>query len=255
MKVDKSLETEIQLAFDVNAKNYLEDDIHRGNDIDVICSVGSKLQRELQRKIDVLYVGVGPGEILEKILTNGQFYRKIRAIDYSENMCKLCASRIENVDPQVKRFVILEKKNLYDLKNCRKRYDLVLLLNNTLGNMVIGNSGEKGRISALNIIYRLLRPGGVLILSVYNFDKLEINNHHYTSKLILLEKSGQDLLLRLSLNGSSHMFYSHWFTVEEIKNLLQKRGFVISDSDIILRDERIIVTAKKRARVNLYQNK
>lgn len=241
MKVDKSLETEVQLAFDINAKNYLRDDIHRGNDVDLICMVGDKLQKELERKIDILYVGVGPGEILEKILVNGHFYRKILAIDYSANMCRLCASRIEKLKPILKKFVILEKKNLFEFRD-KKNYDMILLLNNTLGNIVIGNSGGKGRVSALNIIHKLLRPGGVLFLSVYNFERLEINDHHYTPRLILLKRKGQDLLLKLTLNGVSHMFYSHWFTIKEIENLLQKEGFIISD--IILRDARIIVTAK-----------
>jgi len=245
MKVDKSLETEIQLAFDINAKNYLKDDIHRGDDVDLICTtVGNKLQRELQRKVDILYVGVGPGEILEKILTNGRFYREIRAIDYSANMCNLCTSRIEKLEPKIKSIVILEKKNLFDFKNCKKSFDMVILLNNTLGNIVVDNSGEKGRVSALNIIHKLLRPGGVLFLSVYNFEKLEIKNHHYTSKLTLLRIKGQDLLLELTLDSVSHMFYAHWFTVEEIKDLLQKRGFVISD--IILRESRMIVTGSRK---------
>lgn len=246
MKVDKSLETEIQLAFDINAENYLKDDIHRGNDVDLICAVGNKLQRELQRKVDILYVGVGPGEILEKIVTNGEFYREIKAIDYSANMCSLSASRIEKLDPKIKSIVVLEKKNLFDFKNCKKSYDMVLLLNNTLGNIVVGNSGGKGRVFALNIIiHKLLRPGGVLFLSVYNFEKIEIKNHHYTPKLTLLKRNGQDLLLELTTNnGLNPMFYTHWFTVKEIKDLFQRRGFVISNSDIILREARVIVTAK-----------
>lgn len=244
MKVDGSLETEIQLAFDINAENYLKDDIHRGNDIDLICTVGNKLQKELQRKVDILYVGVGPGEILEKILTNGKFYREIRAVDYSINMCSLCASRIEKLDPKIKSIVMVEKKNLFDFKNSPKNYDMIIFLNNTLGNIVVGNSGRKGRVSALNIIHKLLRPGGILFLSVYNFEKLEIKNRHYTPKLTLLKRNGQDLLLQLSLDGISHMFYAHWFTVEEIKDLLQKRGFVISD--MVLRESRIIVAGLRK---------
>jgi hypothetical protein len=239
----KSLEMEIQFAFDINAENYLEDDIHRGNDIDLICKVGNDLKKKLHRKIDILYVGVGPGEVLEKILTNGQFYRKIRAIDYSSNMCKLCASRIEKLGSKVSDIVTLEKKNLFDFDNCKESYDMILLLNNTLGNIVVGNSGEKGRFFALSLIHKLLRYRGVLFLTVYNFEKLEIKNHHYTPRLKLLRKNGQDLFLQLSLNGLKHMFYSHWFTVEEIKSLLQKTEFIISE--IAFRESRIIITGSK----------
>ncbi len=245
MITNKSLETEIQLAFDANAENYLNDDIHRGNDVDIINIVGKRLQKQFQRKIDILYIGMGPGEILENISTKCNFYRKIKAIDYSEKMFKLCKARIDNMDPQIKRCVILEKRNLFDLEICKEKYDLVLILNNTLGNISIGNSTEKGRILACKIIYNLLRPKGILLCSVYNYDKLKINNSHYTSKLILLEKDGPDLYLQLSLNGRSHLFYSHWFTIEEIKKLLIKNGFIIYESDILLRKERIIVSAQK----------
>ena len=245
MKVYKSLGTEVQLAFDINAENYLKDDIHRGNDVDLICKVGNDLQEKLQRKIDILYVGVGPGEVLENMLKNGRFYNKIKAIDYSSNMCRLCASRIEKLGQKMRNIVTIEKKNLFDLDNCKESYDMILLLNNTLGNIVVNNSGEEGRISALNLIHKLLRPSGILFLTVYNFEKLEIKNNHYTPKLKLLKRNGQDLFFELTLKGVSHMFYAHWFTIKEVKDLLQNRGFVISDSDIILKEARIIAIARR----------
>ncbi len=243
----KKLEDEIFTSFNLTAENYLEDDIRWGDDTDLIYFQGKKLQHKLGRLIDIFYPGVGPGRILVQILTKRQFFRKITAIDYSPNMIELSQrnlAKLIDLEPEVKDWVELKLGNLLHFKE-HEKYDMALLLNNTLGNIVVNDSGELGRKAALEILNNVLRPGGILFFSVYNITKIRLLNGFYTPKLKIERRlNEQDFLLELSIKGEKHLLYSHWFTVEEIKDLISKMGYTLLW--VAERKERIIVCAEKR---------
>jgi len=242
----QDLSTEIRASFEANAANYLDDDIHWGNDVDFIFTEGKRLQRVLNRQLQVLYAGVGPGRILFDLLSQRHFFDYVRAIDFSPRMIELARERInllEAIDPGSANACNLEVLNILDLKP-RPLYDIALLLNNTLGNIVVNGSAQEGAATMLTAIRNVLRSNGILILTVYNINKFVKTNSLYTQRLKILKRENeQDFLLQLELNEERHLFFSHWFNLDEIRHLFQSAGYEVRAYEE--RQERIVICARK----------
>lgn len=244
--LERDIYSDIRECFIINADNYLDDDNHWGNDVDFIYTEGKKLQYILNRKINIIYIGVGPGRILFDILTQRQFYDYIKCIDYSPRMIELTRKRLEEleeIDPGSTSACELELCDFLSQGLKPAYYDMALLLNNTLGNIIVDRSIQKGIETSLNSIRTSIRPKGILILSVYNADKFSVFNCHYTRDLKLISKlSPQDYLLKLEKKGVERLFVSHWFTKDELHKYLESAGFNVVRYEE--RRERIIISAQ-----------
>jgi SAM-dependent methyltransferase len=238
----RKLAVETKAAFDVNAANYLADDIHRGEDLTEIGLCLAQASARLGRQVDVLYAGVGPGHLAARLVASSADIRAFYGLDYSSRMLALARESLG--DCGTARLV---RQDLLDPDLRRRRrqsFDVCLLLNNTLGNMVAAEGPVEARVRCLEVLHEVLRPGGSCVLTVYDFQKLEGLNGSYTPKLKILEKTGDgDFILKLAANGHSHLFYSHWFTERELHDLVQSAGFRICAE--ARRGQRLIVVCER----------
>lgn len=248
LAIAPSLAEESQTVFDLNASNYLNDDIHWGDDSDLLCADAARLADRLGRPLDLFYAGVGPGRILIRLLSRYRLFRKITGIDYSERMLVLANARLNQLDLQEGDRIKGVELRLGDVLRPAEGsalFDVAMLVNNTLGNVVLNDSGQQGRIATLENLRRALRPRGILFVTVYDFTNRRLLGDSYTAKLrVLAGHHEQDLLLELSSSGARHLLYSHWFTQKEICELLRYAKFIVRD--VTTRSDRIIVTAEKR---------
>jgi SAM-dependent methyltransferase len=235
------------MAFNLNAANYLEDDIHWGDDTDLIYLCGKKLAITLGRKIDIIYPGVGPGRIFTNLFFYKKFFRSIYAFDYSPKMIELCQGNLKVLDNNdIKDIDIrVEERNIFNTNGVKNlTYDMALLLNNTLGNVINNDSPQESRAEAISILAGLLKTKGGLFLSIYDVERFKRQNSFYTPQLKIIETIGKhDFVLELIISNKKHLFYSHWFSESEIRNLLIKFGLTIKN--IWKRRERIIVYSIK----------
>ncbi len=204
---------EIKLAFEEGSFDYLEDDIHWGDDSDVVYEWSKKLEFKLRRKIKILYAGVGPGFILTKILIQKRYWSKIVAIDYSQNMLNLAKERLKKlakIEPAISRQCSLRYCDLLKLgeRFQPKTFDMILCFNNTLGNVLLPNGNysiEENFKKAIKLVIEnfsnLLRKGGYLIVSVYNIEKFNANSKYYTQRLRIRNRiSEKNFLLAKMVN-------------------------------------------------------
>jgi len=247
---------DIKTVFNQGSIDYLEDDVHWGDDSDIVYEYGKTLESKLGRKINIFYGGVGPGHILAKILSQKRYWNKFVAVDYSRNMLKLAENRLKRLS-EIDREI--NQTNLYkvDLLKLKEKYrsgifDMVICFNNTLGNIVLPNesnsieeSHEKAKKIVLENFKFILKNNGYLIISVYNYENISLDSGAYTKNLKIKEKiSQQSFLLKYCKNGKGHNFFTHWFRQQEISDLVTRCGFEIND--ILYRRERMIIVAKKK---------
>lgn len=234
----RSIFDSTRAAFAAGAGTYLKDDSHWGDDSDIVFTVGRKLKTERGHDVDVLYEGVGPGRILASIISQERYWQMILATDYAQDMLRCAGQELRKLDSlgvDVTNVNLKENDIVAANTAAKDTFDIVLCFNNTLGNILLpnGNDGLKqaavlGRERALQRFKCALRPGGKLILTVYDFDQLALHSEHYTGNLRVRSRIGaQDLLLEYGDGYGTQILYSHWFTEKEVRELLETAGFRI----------------------------
>ncbi len=244
-------------TFDSGSSNYLDDDEYWGDDTQIVYRIGRLLNNAIKKKfpfsnsdavLRILYAGCGPGALIERLLDYRQFFHIMIAIDISQKMLNLSSHRIN--EHEAKYRVILQKEDLLKTSFPEKSFNMIICVNNTLGNLPhqdISRSGIK-RAQALKEFNRVLDHDGYLVLSVYNAEHFE-EKRKYTHNLILHKELSKirnyDFILQLARKGASkHYLYSHWFREKEFRELLEVAGFKVEQIEKI--KKRIIAVAKKK---------
>jgi len=226
------------------ADRYLIADIHRGADFDVIRSAASRL---VGKDVNAVDVGCGPGQhlvLLSRLFKENSIRGSITGVDYSratleEAQVNLGKNGIKDVS------LLLAEGRRIPLRDSKA--SLVTCMNNVLGNIsgggvdrktAIQNAGE-ARVEVLNEINRILSPDSYAVISVYRR-----GTEHYAGDLEVLDGSSPktgDYLVRMHSSGTT--FYSHWFTTQEMKDLLKSTNFDLVE--LHEKDSRIIAVARK----------
>jgi hypothetical protein len=127
---------------------------------------------------------------------------------------------------------------------------LVLILNNTLGNLV-GRTfaeAEGQRRKALIEAHRLLADEGHLVLTVYHAPRMKRDSAYgdvFELDEELSDFASRDFVVRY--RRTSTPCYSHWFEEDEVRDLLTNCGFEVEM--IEMRLERLVITCRRKAEV------
>jgi len=231
--------------FDFCADTYLSEDHCWGGDLDTIHSYLSQFD-----KPDVLDLGCGTGWHLATILL--RFRSRLGTVvglDYSAGMLNTASNYLNKLgwNSEKPRYeVTLIRGNALAIPFRSRSFDIILLLNNTLGNISAPTFKEAAgyRLKVLKDVFDLLKPGGYLILTVYNADKLDsedISGKHFRLDRGISDLSNFDLVRTHYKYGIQ--FYSHWFTESEVAPILFTAGYSIIETE--QRRKRIVVVAQR----------
>lgn len=228
-------------SFCICSSRYIQEDKHWGCDLDIIKS-------EINEKENVRILDIGCGTAwhlinLRYLIPDGF---QLIGIDYSEDMLEVARESI--MLNKMQKDISLKKRDILATKFEDNSFDIVICLNNTLGNLP--SPDIKGSLSrrrkALHEIGRILNRKGKLILSIYNAQKLDLKDYGGIFKVDYERSilSCNDIILWFSLASREIFFYySHWFTKEEIIQLLEENNFMIGSLEF--RRERIVIVAHK----------
>lgn len=236
-------------VFEQCAPEYLQIDKHWGCDLDIIRACVEQFQ-----KAHVLEIGVGHAWHLANLfLLCPNHLERVVGVDYSQNMLDRAKQLVQSLNIQVGAGgVELHQCDLFDLP-CQEveegSFDVVLLLNNTLGNLPDknGRTAAERRREALSILKRLLKPGGYLVLSVNNAERLHEEEKYGDVLEVDWSQSNLenfDLVVRYQSGGQKLCYYSHWFTRAEITRLVFGASFKVVEVEE--RRMRIVLVAQKR---------
>lgn len=237
-------------VFDECAQIYLKEDKHWGCDLDIISEYVEKFGEP-----EIVELGTGYAWHLANLffITSNKLKRVV-GIDYSDKMLERANALLNSISlngrPLIEK-VELRKADILSLPFDSENFDVALLLNNTLGNIPAEtfDRARDQRKRALSEIRRILRQSGYLILSVYNSRKLTEEDKygevfeldHNLSNLDTL-----DLVVRYKETGTP--YYSHWFSANEIRQLLYDVSFrVVAVEE---RGKRLVVVAQKKRRTD-----
>lgn len=232
-------------VFDECAPIYLKEDKHWGCDLDIISEYVEKFK-------DPEIIDLGTGHALH--LANLFFLvsanlKRVVGVDYSEKMlerAKITLNSIFYNGCALIEKVELYQENILSLSFENEKFDVAICLNNTLGNIPSEtfNKARYIRKQALSEIQRILKKSGFIILSVYNSSKLSEEDKYgnvFGVDHSLSNIETFDLVVRFKETGIP--YYSHWFSENEICQLLSDLSFRIVQLE--KRKKRIIVVAQK----------
>lgn len=234
-----------KLLFTESAADYLRGDLHWGCDLDVIVQYANKHQN-----LSVVELGSGYSWHLANLffLVSCNL-KQVVGVDFSLamiNQARELLLSIQYARESLINRVDLIQANLLNTPLQSNSFNLALMLNNTLGN-VIGptlSSAEGERINALREAWRILTDDGYLILSVYHNPQIEKQFNYKGVFMLDAEMSDftqNDLVVRYTRTFTP--CYSHWFIKEEAHELLINCGF-----DVLMcenRMHRLIFICKK----------
>lgn len=240
---NSSLARESFQLYESIAQDYIQLDRHWGDDSDIVLEVISN-----QEKVTLLDAGCGPGWYIRCCLESAlESFEKIIGVDFSSAMIKQAEIYSMNSSK-----VILLKQNLLKIQKQfhDESIDVIICMNNVLGNLIIEDipTALTARIKVLQQFQKILRNNGKLILSVYN--RRLLNSNSYSDSNLFLDKTLSnprtgDFVINVKLAGlpNNLRFYSHWFTKDELVNLLHNIGFRVFH--IAFRNKRIVLSAEK----------
>lgn len=233
-------------VFNDCASVYLKEDKHWGCDLDIISEYVEKFSNS-----NVIEVGTGHAWHLANLFFKSpNNLGNVIGIDYSDEMLNRSRTFLKSIKYNGKTLnerIELYNENILALSYKKPIFDVALLLNNTLGNIAgkdFIESRDNQKICLRNL-RKILRPTGVIIVSVYNSSKLTEEDKYgdvfeLDHKLSNLDTS--DLVVRFKATDTP--YYSHWFTKDEICKLLYEVSFRIVEVEE--RKKRIIVVAQKK---------
>jgi len=170
----------------------------------------------------VLDIGCGNGRLVKLIEDKKVEYL---GIDYSESLVNIAKENFSDYK--------FEVGDLLDLKENDNQYDAVLLI------AVLHHiPSAKLRDQALQEIYRVLKPGGKLLMTNWNLWQPRFWHYHFKyfmdrkRKIHDLDKG--DIMREWS--GTGNFRYVHSFTKSELFELAQANGFKQADNKYVKYD-------------------
>jgi SAM-dependent methyltransferase len=233
-------------VFDECAPVYLKEDKHWGCDLDIISEYVEKFKEP-----EIIELGTGYAWHLANLYFVAPCnLKRVVGIDYSEKMLEMARTLLSSISyngqPLIER-IELRKADILSLPFDDESFNVAILLNNTLGNIPAESfyKAKQKRKKALTEIKRILKNSGFLILSVYNADRLTEEDKY--GKVFELDHNLSnletfDLIVRFKETGTP--YYSHWFTKNEICQLLYDVSFRVVELEV--RKKRIVIVAQKR---------
>ena len=233
-------------VFDECSSVYLREDKHWGCDLDIISEC---IEREDSPR--VIELGTGYAWHLGNIyFTCSTKLRRVVGVDYSPKMIDQARSFLSSIriqDEPLSNVVELFQDDIQSLSFPDGSFDVALLLNNTLGNIASKDFVEarSNRRTVLSECCRVLAPSKRLVISVYNAARLTEEDRYglvFELDPNLSKLETFDLVVRFKATGTP--YYSHWFSDDEIRQLLYESGFLIESLEH--RRKRIVVVARKK---------
>ena len=231
---DHSLE-----LYEFLGESYLKLDMCRGDDMDIIV----KETTRYSQGCSILDAGCGPGRHVEHC-SQLQSVQEVEGIDFSTTM--IAAARKHTYDSPRKASVSLRVHDLLEPIIDITPFDIVLCLNNVLGNVISKDidTATDDRKRFLQNMYTYMSPSGRIVLSVYMRSFMPPECAHGSDNGFRLLDSSNcqtgDLIIAYTPAPSlKFQYYSHWFTKEELTDLLSESGF--NTLHVIERSPRLIV--------------
>ena len=233
-------------VFDECAQVYLKEDKHWGCDLDIISEYVERF-----KKPEVIELGTGYAWHLANLFfLVSTHLKRVVGVDYSDKMLEQARALLSSM--QYKNRPLIEnieirKADILSLPFEDESFDVAILLNNTLGNIPAKTFeiARDQRKKALTEIRRIIRRSGFLILSVYNASKLtEEDKYGEVFQLDLQQSKRETFDLVVRFNESGTPYYSHWFSRNEMCQLLYDVSFRVVEVEE--RKKRIVVVAQKR---------
>jgi SAM-dependent methyltransferase len=245
-RVNVDLTKTTKQVFDECAIVYLKEDKHWGCDLDIISEYVEKFKEP-----EIIELGTGYAWHLANLYFVASCnLKRVVGIDYSEKMLEMARTLLSSISyngqPLIER-IELKKADILSLPFDDESFDVAILLNNTLGNIPAESfyKAKQKRKKALTEIKRILKNSGFLILSVYNADRLTEEDKYgevFELDHNLSNLETFDLIVRFKETGTP--YYSHWFTKNEICQLLYDVSFRVVEVEV--RKKRIVIVAQKR---------
>lgn len=204
-------------AFTLAGPRYYRHDERWGCDLDILRSA------EIPPKPRILELGAGVGLILRICAYLFPDYRKIVGVDYCELLCRQAEKELRPF-PNVR--IVNQELEAFLPKARSASADVVLLLNNTLGNC--WSSGTLGDFhhAILTGIGRVLSPNGLALVSVYSSEGVGLGR--YGNALELVEDIGDGSFIgRVHRGRRSETFFCHLFDREELPTLACGAGLEV----------------------------
>lgn len=242
-----SLYDEQLKSFDIASDEYVKSDNNWGDDLNILINYISNSYSQQRLPIRILYAGCGSGRLLSKLI-NIEYVGEIVAIDFSKKMIKLSEQTIKyNTNSYKVKFI---NDDFMTIDQSVELFDIIICLNNTLGNIVNRDGTEITNIRKACLVHfnKLLIGSGLLFTTVYNAK--HFNESIFYSKflrLLSMESNfkSNDYYFRFKRKYyPSHYFYSHWFTESELNNLNNYANFY--NDMIIDLDNRLISISRKK---------
>jgi len=213
-------------VFDYCSGMYPAEDKHWESFFDIFSAIV-----KTNKKYRILDAGCGPGLHLKHLNKITNTRSKLFGLDFSRKMLEIAFlnNKYENNTK-----IELIHGDILDIPFKNQSFEIIICLNNTLGNIVNGsiNTLKSERQKILNKFYNLLsKDDGILMISVYNKSNLKINNY---GDVFILEKEKSrikegDLVVRfnkpISRKKEYLYYYSHWFNEREVLHALKSAGF------------------------------
>lgn len=220
-------------AFSSAGRHYYFHDERWGCDVDLLRSVS------VPARPRVIELGSSVAVILRTTGLLYPDYRSLTALDYAPSLCALAERELAHV-PRSK--VVCASIEDFLESAPRGSADIVLLVNNTLGNCWAEGSSAAHFAWILSQIRRLLSREGILLLGVYSRQGVTLGR--YGNGLELVEDLGDgDFVGRVTRARVTGTFFSHLFEATEVLDLLaESRLSVVRHVD---RDRRLIYVCKR----------
>jgi len=183
----------------------------------------------------ILDLGCGPGIYLEKLAELGH---SCTGLDFSKNSISYAVSQAKEKDFGI-NYICQDYLEL----DFESQFDLIILIYTDLGVLI-----PEEREGLLDKIYRALKPNGVFIFDVLNDRNIEqkfqeqqtwlyefsgfwkptpylelANGFHYPDNKVYLK---QHTIIDESDRIQNYRFWTHYFSTDDIIDLLSSRGFI-----------------------------
>jgi 2-polyprenyl-3-methyl-5-hydroxy-6-metoxy-1,4-benzoquinol methylase len=217
-------------------------DVHLNSEIDLASRKTSTIESTVNwilsnvknENLDILDLGCGPGLYAEKFAEKGHH---VTGVDFSENSINYAQVEAKKKNMDIKYI----KGNYLELNLQEYQFDLVLLIFADFGPLL---PDERGRL--LNMIRKVLKPGGIFIFDVLNDNNIEgkISPKNWEASKQGFWKNAPYLALSESFlykeekvilyqhivideegNMDTYRFWNHFFSKSDLEEILLAAGF------------------------------